>query len=979
MMTQPKERQETIRISSYTRATVKNKKDRQGAVVSLDATVQRIRNGTERLAQRTIEIRKIHATGTHEAYRQAKARILPAATFSGVFTIRDAEVTLADKFHEHAGILTFDIDNVKRADMRMLKIILSLHPNVILAFDSPSYEGIKTFAHIDPIPTTESDLEHKYVWSLCKEMLDEKLSIYGYQCDSGDDPTRLCFLTHDPDVYYDPSKPVYSWDREAYLDSVKKAKKSKASTSIKKENKPFTGETDIEALNYVPNDCPYEVWRSIGMAIKDAGFSVDVFQTWSGGQRKSSSGEWVNEDIQAHWNRYKRTAGNIATWGTVVHIAMQNGYTPKRNHKPIRLGKKKVIESILEPLKESRKILAEAFENEKKFIGVRADTGVGKTEQAETYYFKGYRGFFSTPTGDLAKEIYARFEQRGLNVFLWRGIASNPDGKFPHEKPCEFPAEYIALVEKGRNAYKVLCESCPFRETCDQHGYRSQEEKAKEEDVIVAAHKDLLLNPSFRTTAKRLLPSHSDDLIVVDEFEILESFLNVSIPQARLEYLRDTWYDHPLGELAKKILDACVVQNAPFTGISHSVELLSDNERQQIIKALGQLRIGDIILDTDVAEEHENKTGQTSGLEKIQRLPVLEPHEDWNTLIKLELFFDVYKHAESAPIAWEDNTLTFHIPPLPHFTRSRVILMSATLNETFFRQVFKIREEKRGDVDFLDLENTEWHPDARVYQLRTNRNPRRTLLEGEQDSKGHWQYTPQLTQTGQAYLDKIKASIETSDKKSGFIGHKMVIDNHTDDIDAATGHFGGLVGLNQHFHRDKDEGIRLHILGTPNIGQEALETACKLLLGMTESSLDFTRNDDGTYSDPNVQTVADAIVQSELTQAVGRAGLVKNPSEVIIWSSYEIPSISYRKQTLHLDECDWIHAGGDLDALPDAIAEREAHEKAVTDAVEKGDTKAVAKLKGVSERHARRINQKPRQKNKKTKERRSRSTGDSTP
>lgn len=658
----------------------------------------------------------------------------------------------------------------------------------------------------------------------------------------------------------------------------------------------------------------------------------------------------------------------------IREFLFENGYgsdpksfISKRNHKPVRLHKKPIVEYVLDPLKKSRKVLAEVFEKGKKFIGIRADTGVGKTERAENYYFNGYSGFFSTPTGDLAKEIYGRFKKRGIKVFLWRGVASNPDGKFPHEKTCEFAPEYIALVEKGRNPFKTLCDPCPFRAECDEHGYRSQETKAKEEDVIIAAHKDLLLNPSFRTTAKRLLPSHSDDLIVVDEFDILESFIEVSIPQARLEYLRDTWYDHPLGEFAKNILNASVVQNAPFTGISHAVELLSPDERQAIIKALGQLRMGDVILDADIAEEHESATGQTSGLDNIQKLPILEPHEDWNTLIKLELFFDVYKHAGTAPMEWKDNTLTCYIPPLPYYTRARVILMSATLNETFFRQVFKIREEKRGDVDFLDLENTEWHPDARVYQLRTNRNPRRTLLEGEQNKKGHWQYTPQLTQTGQAYFDKIKASIETYDKKSGFIGHKMIIDNHTDDIDAATGHFGGLVGLNQHFHRDKDDGIRLHILGTPNIGQEALETACKLLLGMTQSPLDFTRNDDGTYSDTNVQTVADTIVQSELTQAVGRAGLVKNPSEVIIWSSYELPSISHRKQTLHFDDSDWEHAGGDLHALQDIVAEREAHEKAVADAIETGDTKAVAKLKGVSERHARRINQKPRQKNKKQK------------
>ena len=639
-------------------------------------------------------------------------------------------------------------------------------------------------------------------------------------------------------------------------------------------------------------------------------------------------------------------------------------FTSKRNRKPVRLQNKTDLQYVLEPLHKSREKLAEAFAKGANLIGVRADTVVGKTYQAEMYYLKGYDGFFSTPTGDLAKEVSGRFEKKGIIVFLWRGVASNPDGDFPHEKPCMFPDEYIALAEKGRNAYNVLCENCPFRAECDEHGYRSQEEKAKKASVIVAAHKDLLLNPTFRTTAKRLLPHHPDDLIAIDEFDILESFIDVNIPQLRLEYLRDTWYDHPLGKFAKQLLDACVVQNAPFTGISHVIEILSNHEREEIITALGELRMGDTILDADVAEDYERKKGQASGLENIKKLPVLETQADWNMLTKLELFFDVYKHAGTAPMEWKDNTLTFHVPPLPYYTRARVILMSATLNERFFRPVFKIREEKRGDVDFLDLKNTEWHPDVRVYQLRTNRNPRRTLLQGEQDDEtGRWHYTSKLTQTGQTYLDKIKDSIAKSDKKSGFIGHKAIIDNHTDDIDAATGHFGGLVGLNEHFFRDEDDGILLHILGTPNIGQEALETSCKLLLGMTESPLDFTRNKDGTYSDPNVQAVADAIIQSELTQAGGRAGLAKNPSDVVIWSSYELPSISHREQTILFDENDWEAADGNLNNLAQIVAEREAHEKAVADAVKKGDTKTVAKLMGVSERHARRITQEPRQKN----------------
>ena len=639
-------------------------------------------------------------------------------------------------------------------------------------------------------------------------------------------------------------------------------------------------------------------------------------------------------------------------------------FAAKRNRKPVRLKKKTNIECVLEPLEKSREILKDAFEKGSRFIGVRADTGVGKNHQAQIYFLNGYPGYVSTPSTGLAKEQHARFRALGINSYRWRGVASDPNGEFPHEKPCMFPDEYNALSEKGRNPIKTLCDNCPFRAECDEYGYRSQEEEAKKYDVIVGAHKDLLMNPTYRKVAERLLPSDKDGLTVVDEFNIIDAFNKVEITQSRLETLRDMWHDTPLGTFAKQILDACVVQNATFTGVSYAVKMLADYERDEIIQRLGQLRTEDgAILDADQLQDSERKTGQTSSLENIKKLPVLEPDAEWNMLTKLELFFDTYHHAETAPIEWKDNTLTFHVPPLPMFTKCRVIMMSATLNETFFRQVFRARQEKRGDVDFLNLVNTEWHPNAQVFQLRTNRNPRRTLLEGEQDDKGHWHYTSKLTQTGQAYIDKIKTAIVNSDRKCGFIAHKAIADNHTADIDAATGHFGGLVGLNEHFHRNEDDGIDLHILGTPNVGQEALETACKLLMGMTDQPLDFTRNNDGTFNDPNVQTVTDAIVQDEMTQSVGRGGLVKNPSKAVIWSSYDLPSITHRGQTILFDENDWELAGGNLDALPEIVAEREKTEKALAEAIEKGDVEQVADLKNVSKGHARKLTQEPRQKN----------------
>ena len=69
-------------------------------------------------------------------------------------------------------------------------------------------------------------------------------------------------------------------------------------------------------------------------------------------------------------------------------------------------------------------------------------------------------------------------------------------------------------------------------------------------------------------------------------------------------------------------------------------------------------------------------------------------------------------------------------------------------------------------------------------------------------------------------------------------------------------------------------------------------------------------------------------------QASGRAGLVKNPSTVVLRTSLELPSVSHRDQTHQFDEVDWMNADGNLDTLPGIIEAREAAE---ADAFEDGD------------------------------------------
>ena len=286
--------------------------------------------------------------------------------------------------------------------------------------------------------------------------------------------------------------------------------------------------------------------------------------------------------------------------------------------------------------------------------------------------------------------------------------------------------------------------------------------------------------------------------------------------------------------------------------------------------------------------------------------------------------------------------------------------MSATLNQTFFEKAFDHRQRKHGDVGFIDADDTEWHPDARVYQLRTNRNPRGTLLTAEKikgtDGKERWHYTG-FSATGQKEFDDTLAFVKANPQRPhALISYKWVIDTHASELEEAgiiTGHFGGLVGLDTHFRRDTDTPIFLHILGAPEVPPYETEHRYQLLYGDRETPPNFTRNDTtGEYHDKDVQAVYEAGVKSELMQAIGRAGLVKNPSTVILRTSHDLPSVSHRDQTNHWDHVDWAAADNNLDTLREVVAQREAREVAEAEAIASGDVQAVMEIKGVGKSQA---------------------------
>ncbi|MES2810035.1 MAG: BT4734/BF3469 family protein [Bacteroidota bacterium] len=127
-----------------------------------------------------------------EQVRASVKRGLPYFTFSGRFKERSATGLIA-----HSGIICLDFDDV--ADLQIRKGQLCALPFVLACFLSPSGTGLKALVKIDAALHLESFVA-----------LEEFFKGLGLEVDrSGKDIPRACFVSYDPEIYYNPESAIF--------------------------------------------------------------------------------------------------------------------------------------------------------------------------------------------------------------------------------------------------------------------------------------------------------------------------------------------------------------------------------------------------------------------------------------------------------------------------------------------------------------------------------------------------------------------------------------------------------------------------------------------------------------------------------------------------------------------------------------------------------------------------------------------------
>ena len=177
---------------------------------------------------------------TIESYRleedKEKAKLikhsLPCVTFCGTFDKRRG----ASNMKEYSGVIILDIDGIPEKSLKRLKRKICADVHTAACFISPTF-GLKVL-----FVTDQKEEYHKLVFN---HILRYFKGNYNIEIDkSGKDVSRLCFVSYDPELYFNNNYDTYSFDAEGLEREIKE-----------RESKVYHNMEPTTDLDFIMNLC----------------------------------------------------------------------------------------------------------------------------------------------------------------------------------------------------------------------------------------------------------------------------------------------------------------------------------------------------------------------------------------------------------------------------------------------------------------------------------------------------------------------------------------------------------------------------------------------------------------------------------------------------------------------------------------------------------------------------------------------------
>ncbi len=188
------------------------------------------------------KMRQHFEKGEYAAYDFMK-RQLNAFIVTGVYKGPLKDVYLIESLKEYSKMICIDYDDIPTDDLLKVKKEICNSPYTLGCFISPSGHGLKVICKV----STDEEY-HKMAYQQVMRYYDKLTGLEA-------DPvccniTRLCYYSHDPDLYYNPGSDVYSVDM-SYTST-----QSNLFVSIEDIKKGAIKQKELDLLSY--KECLYE-------------------------------------------------------------------------------------------------------------------------------------------------------------------------------------------------------------------------------------------------------------------------------------------------------------------------------------------------------------------------------------------------------------------------------------------------------------------------------------------------------------------------------------------------------------------------------------------------------------------------------------------------------------------------------------------------------------------------------------------------
>ena len=367
----------------------KNVLAKQSEPVEIGAILTDIRTGRWRALVEAVRAAFI-SDGKKTADQLKK--LLPAVTFSGKFNGPHKAECLA----EHSGGMILDFDGIN-GRMAEVRTQLARDQYCLVLFDSPTGTGLKMLIRVKP-----DVANHGRAFNAAAAYFKKT---YDVDADpSGKDVCRLCFVSYDPELIYNPAAAVFE---------IPPAQKFKPRPLPAPGCDDHPDRARIEdALGHLSADCPYTPWVEMGQAVHSRFPTDEGFAIWDGWSRTAPN-RYEEGATARHWKSFK--AGGGITIATLFKRAMDVGWKPPRKipdrstTKPANAGK---------PLKAQSNSSAQVSRDlETKFgppyfIHIKEQTGETVYQGLNESYFAGLHAAQNIELWEPLERTFYKYEKR---------------------------------------------------------------------------------------------------------------------------------------------------------------------------------------------------------------------------------------------------------------------------------------------------------------------------------------------------------------------------------------------------------------------------------------------------------------------------------------------------------------------------------------------------------------------------------------